>query len=82
MMAEEKKCKKEGKTGLDLSISRQTRQECLRDQPEEWVIRNRRACDAVADLQNHAVDFGRSNPLFCKVIEYDYIQAARHGREL
>jgi hypothetical protein len=40
------------------------------------------ACDAVADLQNHAVDFGRSNPLFCKVIEYDYIQAARHGREL
>jgi hypothetical protein len=50
MMAEEKKCKKEGKTGLDLSISRQTRQECLRDQPEEWVIRNRRIPDARPDF--------------------------------
>jgi hypothetical protein len=52
MMAEEKKCKKEGKTGLDLSISRQTRQECLRDQPEEWVIRNRRDYSSARTLPN------------------------------
>lgn len=39
------------------------------------------ACDAVAELQNQAVDLGRANPLFCKVIEYDFIQAATYGRE-
>jgi hypothetical protein len=41
-----------------------------------------RACAAVAEPQNQAVDFGRANPLFCKVIDDDFIQAATHGREL